>query len=317
MDTTNNDLKFAKSTNNGTNWAVQTIDSTGLVGNYCSIAASGSDVYISYYDATNADLKFARSTDAGETWPIANIKTIDPDGSVGSDTAAAVSGSNFYIAYYDTTAGTLNFAKSIDSGATFTAGNMRTIDTVGGQGANTAMFANGASICIAYYKASDSSINFVKSTDNGDTWPAANIKTVDSDGNVGYEKNSICGYSTNVYISYYDSTNSNLKFAKSTDYGDTWLPGNIETIDSDSGSCSSIAVSVSNVYISYYNNLNQDLKFTKSSNAGSTWPAGNIRKFDTDIVSGIYNSIAISGSYIFIAYRDSTNEYLKFLRLSD
>ena len=37
----------------------------------------------------------------------------------------------------------------------------------------------------------------------------------------------------NVYISYIDEGNSNLKFVKSTDGGQTWYPSNIKIVDID------------------------------------------------------------------------------------
>jgi hypothetical protein len=68
---TNEDLKFAKSTDGGATWPagnIKAVDSTGFVGAFTSIAVSGSNVYISYWDGTNSDLKFAKSIDGGATW---------------------------------------------------------------------------------------------------------------------------------------------------------------------------------------------------------------------------------------------------------
>ena len=67
-DETNGDLKLAKSTNSGSTFVISTVDSTGNVGQYASIAVDGSNVYISYYDVTNGDLKIAKSLDGGANW---------------------------------------------------------------------------------------------------------------------------------------------------------------------------------------------------------------------------------------------------------
>lgn len=57
-DATNGNLKLARSTDYGVAWTISTVDNySNDVGNYCSIAVSGSCVYISYYDATAGILK--------------------------------------------------------------------------------------------------------------------------------------------------------------------------------------------------------------------------------------------------------------------
>ncbi|MBL8967163.1 MAG: choice-of-anchor D domain-containing protein [Spirochaetaceae bacterium] len=67
-DATNKDLKLAKSTDGGAHWSLQTVDASGDVGQYSSVAEEGGNVYISYYDATNKDLKLAKSIDGGAGW---------------------------------------------------------------------------------------------------------------------------------------------------------------------------------------------------------------------------------------------------------
>jgi len=58
-DGTNGILKYAGWT--GSEWNVQTVDSTGIVGAYSSIEAdSANNLHISYFDQTNGDLKYAK-----------------------------------------------------------------------------------------------------------------------------------------------------------------------------------------------------------------------------------------------------------------
>jgi hypothetical protein len=113
---------FALSTDGGATWPagnIRTVDSAGDVGDVTSIAISGSEVYISYYDTTNQDLKLARSSDGGVTWPAGDIQTVDSAGDVGYDTSIALDGSKVYISYTDWTYGDLKLAQSTDEGATW------------------------------------------------------------------------------------------------------------------------------------------------------------------------------------------------------
>jgi len=98
--------------------------------------------------------------------------------------------------------------------------------------------------------------------------------TIDSTNNVG-SYTSIAVDGSNVYISYLDITNINLKFAKSEDGGASWLtsPAIDPVVDETNnvGEYTSIAVDGSNVYISYRDFTNGNLKFAKSTDGGATW----------------------------------------------
>jgi len=95
---------------------------------------------------------------------------------------------------------------------------------------------------------------------------------VDSGGSVGSDT-SIKAASSLILISYFDATNFDLKFAKSTDSGATWPAGNIKTVDAtgSSGFETSIANYIGNVYISHYDQASGDLRFAKSIDVGVTW----------------------------------------------
>jgi hypothetical protein len=321
FDNTNNDLKFAKSTDGGDTWdpaSIKTIDSTGDVGEYTSIALNSSNVYISYFDDTNNDLKFTKSTDNGNTWEPGNIKTVDSIGYIGDFISMAVDGLNIYISYHDFGNNDLKFIKSTDGGNTWDSANKRTVDSAGFVGRYTSIAVDGSNVYISYYDDISYDLKFARSTDGGDTWDPVNIKTVDSTGEVGLFT-SICVNGSNVYISYYDTTNNDLKFARSTDSGTTWDPANIKTVDSTDriGAYTSMAIDGSNIYISYYDLTNNNLKFARSTDSGDTWNPGNIKTIYSTDHDGGHTSISVNGSNIYISYYDFTNNDLIFTRSTD
>ena len=90
-------------------WMIYTLDSTGYVGFFSSIALDSSDhPHISYKDETNDDLKYARWT--GTTW---TVETIDSVGNVGWWPSIALDSSDRpHISYYiDTGLGNLKYAQ--------------------------------------------------------------------------------------------------------------------------------------------------------------------------------------------------------------
>ena len=86
-------------------WEMMTVDSSGVVGLYTSIALDASNkVHISY--SGNTDLKYA--TNSSSTWV---TETVDSIGEVGAFTSLALDGSgNPHISYHDRTNEDLKYA---------------------------------------------------------------------------------------------------------------------------------------------------------------------------------------------------------------
>ncbi|MFH0889067.1 MAG: hypothetical protein V1871_07670 [Planctomycetota bacterium] len=104
-DGINGKLKYA--TNASGVWVCSTLDSTGCVGGYTSIAIDSSNkVHISYWDYTNGDLKYA--TNASGVWV---CSTLDSADRVGGYTSIAIDSNNkVHISYYDSTNSDLKYA---------------------------------------------------------------------------------------------------------------------------------------------------------------------------------------------------------------
>ena len=106
------------------------------------------------------------------------------------------------------------------------------------------------------------------------------ITTVDSNGKVGRFSSIALDSAGNPHISYFDSTNADLKYASWN--GWNWV---IETVDSEGyvGEYCSLALdSNGNPHISYFGSMNDDLKYAVKD--GSSW---NIQVVESS-ASGLY-----------------------------
>ncbi|MFH1826452.1 MAG: hypothetical protein ABH823_04090 [bacterium] len=110
------DLKYAyKETGSSTSWDIETIDSTGTVGQYNAVATdSDNNVYISYIDVTNSDLKLASKVNGSWTTEIVD------GGAMARDTSIAVgTDGTIHLAYTDNNS-SLKYAYKISDASTWT-----------------------------------------------------------------------------------------------------------------------------------------------------------------------------------------------------
>jgi hypothetical protein len=177
IDYDSGEYLFRKSTDGGDTWSAAVAIDTGVDAiTTLDIAVAADTVYTSYIDRDNDDLKFARSENGGDTWDPADIVTIESAGRVGYSSSIEVDGTNIYVSYYDfreTEPGYLKFAKSTDSGSTWTTTR---VDPPEGETAvnNVGWYTNlkvaDDSIYIIYYDVTNGTLKLAKSIDAGETW---------------------------------------------------------------------------------------------------------------------------------------------------
>ena len=136
------DVRFNRSLDGGTTWLGSDVqlntDPTGAVSsNLPQIAASGSNVYVTWLDNRNGhgDVYFNRSLDGGTSWLPSNVRLdTDPAGTTYSDIPViAASGLSVYVAWADhrnspfppQPVESIHFNRSLDGGATWLASDLR------------------------------------------------------------------------------------------------------------------------------------------------------------------------------------------------
>ena len=168
LDYTNGNLNVAKCGNPACSagTAIVTVDSTGVVGEYSSIATGADGLpVIAYYDQTNGDLKVAKCADAACS--TSSSATVDTGGTanVGQYTSITIGADGLpVIAYYDLTNADLKMAKCGNPACS--AGNaVTTVDTGGtanvGQYTSITIGADGLPV-IAYYDLTNGDLKVAK-----------------------------------------------------------------------------------------------------------------------------------------------------------
>ena len=274
-DVGNGDLKVAKCADAAcmSTINVDTLDSTGNVGEYTAIAiGAGGLPVISYFNRTNGVLKVARCANADCSGGGSTLNAVDSGGTVGEHTSIAIGADGLpVIAYHDGANFALKVAKCADAVCSAGTSTLSTVDSGGTLGFNNsiAIGADGLPV-ISYWDNSNGNLKVAKCVNAACTTGTSALSTVDSAGVVGLYTSIAVGADGLPVISYYDLTNTNLKVAKCANAACTAGTSALSTVDSSGevGLYTSIAIGLDGLpVIAYYDNSFGRLKAAKCANA--------------------------------------------------
>ena len=293
---------------------ITTVDSTGIVGAWASIAIGTDDnPVISYYDASNGNLNVLHCDNKGCT--SGNSATaVDSSGDVGRYTSIVIgTDDNPVISYYDASNDALKILHcgntSCNSGNTIT-----TLDNNGDVGQSTSIaIGTDNNPVISYHDVANGNLKFVH-CGNTSCSSGNNVSTLVSSGDVGEFISIAIGTDNNPVISYYDVASFSLKVLHCGNTSCT--SGNMVTeVDSGAilGQYNSIAIGIDgNPVISYFFDFPEYNLWVL--HCGNTLcNSGNTKtRVDSTIGLGTYTSIAIgTDNNPVISYHDYSNNDLK------
>ncbi len=208
------DLMYARSTNGGQTWPSTDKKNvvTDTAGYYNSMAVNGDILYASYMGYQN-HVTFIKSLDGGGSWDATTKRLLEK----GYYTSIGYNSSTIIIAYCTSVSNSINVARSLDYGNSWTSSLLDRTSDNSGMG-YTSLAVNGNNWYITYCELKNHDLKLAKSTDNGVNWT---ISTIDSTNWVG-EFNSLAVDGSRLFVSYYDRSNGDLILAVSEDGGDTW-----------------------------------------------------------------------------------------------
>jgi len=270
-------------------WENVTVDSSGNVGQYSSLAFNAGYPAISYLDSGAGHLKYAWMDADG--W---DNETVDSNASVGWYTSLAFNADYPAISYYDAAFDNKDLKYAWRPAGIW---QITTVDAVGEVGSYNSLAFNGDYPAISYHDAANDTLKYAWQDSGG--W---HNTIVDSSGQVG-SYSSLAFNEGYPAISYYDHiSNYNLKYAWKNASG--W---HNETVDSagDVGQYTSLAFNGGYPAISYKDTVN-GLKYAWQDADG--WHNETV---DSAAIAG-YTSLAFTGNTPVISYVDGAPLDLKF-----
>ena len=272
------------------------------------LATKADQTTVDTLDSDKADVSALLALATGMQTPV----TIAYAGWTGNDPSTAIGTNGFpIITFNDENTDDLRVAACTTVGCTG-APTITTIDSADAVGfySSIAIGNNGLPV-ISYHDYTNYDLKVAACTTTDCTGTAI-ITTVDSADAVGFDTSIAIGNNGLPVISYYDSTNGDLKVAACT--SSSCSTATITTVDStgDVGSHSSIAIRENGFpVISYHDFTNTVLKVAACTTTDCTGTA-TITTIDPTGDVGEYTSIAIGNNGLpVISYHNSTDDDLK------
>ncbi|TKS59971.1 MAG: hypothetical protein EWM72_01828 [Nitrospira sp.] len=298
-------------------FALTTLDGSGNVGRFSSVTI-GTDglALISYYDETNGDLKVTHCSDSVCT--SATLTTVDRAGNVGQYSSVTIGTDGLaLISYYDETNGDLKVAHCSDSACT--SATLTTVDRTGNVGQYSSVTIGTDDLgLISYYDAINGDLKVAHCSDLACTSATLTTLTfLQSEDNAG-QFTSVTSTGGRGLISYYDSTDQDLKLALCPDLACT--SATLTTTPDRAGNVgqySSVTIGTDGLaLISYYDATNGDLKVAQCSDSVCTSATRTTLQSEDNV--GQFTSVTIgTDGQGLISYYDETNGDLKVAHCSD
>lgn len=191
------------------NWTIESVDASGVVGKYCSAVYDDSgDLHVSYFDETNFNLKYA--VRSGGIWLTQTVEdSFDLDGQYTSIGINPLTDQPV-ISYYDLSNSSLKFAQY--DGLQW---QIATVDEIGNVGLHSDLTIDRDRniVYIAYYDLTNGALKIASKTLLSPTWDS--FTTIDDVGDVGFRPSTIIDSEGFIRASYYDISRGDLRYTQS------------------------------------------------------------------------------------------------------